>query len=137
MATAVSLKDLPAPLSLVRQRLPLVGLVCLLLCVVAADIVNVVLSVLCLLFCVSLSLFCSGVDVGFATGISIVGCSTSVSVAAVYGGALMMSINRLSCLSGSIWRPLVVALIILPCMPMIDSLVIAFLPRNLSWCGIM
>ena len=80
---------------------------------------------------------CSGVNVGFATGISIVGCSTSVSVAAVYGGALMMSINRLSCLSGSIWRPLVVALIILPCTPMNDSLVVGFLPRNLSWCGIM
>ena len=57
MATVVSLKDLPAPLSLARQRLPLVELVCLSLCVVAADIVNVFLSVLCLLFCVSLSRF--------------------------------------------------------------------------------
>lgn len=45
MATVVSLKDLPVPLSLARQRLPFVELVCLLLLfVVAADIVNVVLS---------------------------------------------------------------------------------------------
>ena len=80
---------------------------------------------------------CSGVDVGFADVISIVGCNTPVGVAGVHGGALMMPINCLSCLSGSIWRPIVVALIILPCMPMIDSLAIAFLPRNLSWCGIM
>ena len=57
MATVVSLKDLPGPLSLARQRLPLVELVCLLMFVVAADIVNVVLSVLRLLFCVSLSWF--------------------------------------------------------------------------------
>ena len=86
--------------------------------------------------CVSV-IVCSGVDVGLATGISIVGCNTSVGVAGVHGGALMMSINCLSCLSGPIWRPIVVVLIILPRTPMIDSLVIVFLPRNLSWCGIM
>ena len=57
MATVVSLKDLPALLPLVRQPLPLVELVCLLLFGVAADIVNVVLSELCLLFCVPLFLF--------------------------------------------------------------------------------
>ena len=51
-------------------------------------------------------------DVGLATGISIVGCNTSVGVAGVHGGALMMSIKCLSCLSGSIWRPIVVVLII-------------------------
>ena len=50
--------------------------------------------------CVS-AVVCSFVDAGLA-GIGIVGCSTSVGVTGVQGGVLMMSINCLSYLPGSI-----------------------------------
>ena len=79
--------------------------------------------------CVS-AVVCSFVGAGFA-GIIIVGCNTSVGVTGVQGGALMMSINCLSYLSGSIWRRIVLVLMIFPCLPMIDSLVIVFLPSQI------
>ena len=72
----------------------------------------------------------SFVDAGLA-GISIVGCNTSVGVSGVQGAALMMSINCLSYLSGSIWRRIVLVLMTLPCMPMIDALVIESLPSQI------
>ena len=79
--------------------------------------------------CVSV-VACSFVDAGFA-GINIVGCNTSVGVTGVQGGALMMSINCLSYLSGSICHRIVLVLMIFPCMPMIDSLVIVSLPSQI------
>ena len=79
--------------------------------------------------CVSV-VVCCFVDAGFA-GIIIDGCNTSVGVIGVHGGALMMSINCLSYLSGSICLLIVLVLMILPEMPMIDSLVIVSLPSQI------
>ena len=79
---------------------------------------------------------CSLVDVCFA-GRSIAGCNISVGATDVHGGALMKTINCLSYLSGSICRRIVLVLMILPEMPMTDSLVIVSLPKKLAWCGIM
>ncbi len=128
MATVVSLKGLPGLLPLVRQRLPLVELVCLLLFVVAADVVSVGLSVLPLLLCVS-AIVCSRVDTGFADT-SRVGCFISVGVPGVHGGALMLSMNCLSSLSCPICLRIAFVRMTLPEMP--SMIGILSLPRKLA-----
>ena len=104
-----------ALLPLAGQRLFLVVVLCLLLLVVVVAELFVV---------------CCFVDAGLA-GIIIAGCNTSVGVIGVHGGALMMSINCLSYLSGSICRLIVLVLMILPEMRMTDSLVIVSLPSQI------
>ena len=129
MATVVSLKGLPGLLPLVRQRLPLVELVCLLLFVVAADVVSVGLSVLPLLLCVS-AIVCSRVDTGFAADTSRVGCFISVGVPGVHGGALMLPMNCLSPLSCPICLRIAFVRMTLPEMP--SKIGILSLPRKLA-----
>ena len=79
--------------------------------------------------CVSV-IVCSHVDVGFASDTSIVGCSTSVGIAGVHGGALMLSINCLSCLSGSICFCIALVRMTLP--QMLSMISILALPRKLA-----
>ena len=72
----------------------------------------------------------SRVDVGVAADTSIVGCNTSVGVAGVHGGALMLFINCLSCLSGSICLRIVLIRMTLP--EMLSMIGILSLPGKLA-----
>ena len=108
-------------LPLVEQVFLVVAMRLLLLSVFVAVVSSAV--------CVSVVACCFALVV--LAGINIAGCNASVGETGVHGGALMMSINCLSYFSGSICLLIVLVLMILPEMPIIDSLVIVSVPSQI------